>query len=387
MDQIQKNAKIRETSKTTRERHSHMLCRVFEVKIVNGKLSQKKKELLDQYFREAKWLRNSELAKGFDNMNINSKTAMVKVGDTYEERPLTILGSQVKQDVVNNLKSEIYGLATKKKKGQKVGQIKFKSYCNSVPLRQYGNTFDIDFNKHTVSIQNMKKYPLKVRGLDQIPADAEIANAKLIRKPSGYYIHITTFVPPEPYVEIGAVCGLDFGIGNNITTNTNEMYNICVPETKAIKLASKRTNQSYHRNGGKKSNNHRKRIHKQQVAYEKLANKKYDLGNKVVHDLLSQYDLIAIQDEMIANWHKGLFGKQVQHSAMGYIKRKLKTNSKVHVVDRSFPSTQKCPVCGKNTKHLLSERSYRCQYCGYYHPSRDAKAAEMILYEVLSQSA
>ena len=53
MDQIQKNAKIRETSKTTRERHSHMLCRVFEVKIVNGKLSQKKKELLDQYFREA----------------------------------------------------------------------------------------------------------------------------------------------------------------------------------------------------------------------------------------------------------------------------------------------------------------------------------------------
>ena len=99
--------------------------------------------------------------------------------------------------------------------------------------------------------------------------------------------------------------------------------------------------------------------------------------------MLKNYDFIAIQDEMIAGWHHGIFGKQVQHSAMGFIKAKLKTSSKVHVVPRSFPSTQKCPVCGKNTKHKLSERSYHCAHCGYEHPSRDVKAAAMILSEAL----
>ncbi|MEA4923515.1 MAG: zinc ribbon domain-containing protein, partial [Eubacteriaceae bacterium] len=83
------------------------------------------------------------------------------------------------------------------------------------------------------------------------------------------------------------------------------------------------------------------------------------------------------------NWHKGLFGKQVQHSAMGSIKEKLKTNSKVHVVARSFPSTQICPVCGNKTKHPLMERQYTCDHCGYRHSSRDVKAALSILDEAL----
>jgi len=86
---------------------------------------------------------------------------------------------------------------------------------------------------------------------------------------------------------------------------------------------------------------------------------------------------------MIANWHKGLFGKQVQYSAMGFIKARLKTSPKVHVIERKFPSTQKCPECGENTKHPLEIRYYKCDYCDYYHPSRDVKSAEMILMEAL----
>ena len=86
---------------------------------------------------------------------------------------------------------------------------------------------------------------------------------------------------------------------------------------------------------------------------------------------------------MIASWHHGVFGKQVQHSAMGSIKAKLKKSSRVIVVPRNFPSTQKCPACGENTKHPLSKRDYDCGHCGYHHPSRDVKAAEMVLSEAL----
>ncbi|MBQ8994704.1 MAG: transposase [Oscillospiraceae bacterium] len=52
-------------------------------------------------------------------------------------------------------------------------------------------------------------------------------------------------------------------------------------------------------------------------------------------------------------------------------------------MSRAFPSTQKCPLCGKLTKHPLSRRSYTCQYCGYHHPSRDGKAAGSILEEAI----
>ena len=386
MDQLAKNNRIKETIHATRQRHDDMDCRVVEVKAVPGKLSKTKVGLLNTVFCEGKWLRNSELSKGdpakFDR---NAKTATVKVGDTFEERPLTLLGSQIKQDIVDALKSEMRGLATKKAKGERVGRLRFKSYCNSIPLRQHGNTYTIDFANNAISIQKLKNYPIKVRGLSQIPEGAELANAKLVRKPSGYYFHITVYCPRKEYAATGHACGIDFGIGNNLTLTTGEVINITVPEDKGVKLASRRMHRSYHKNGGKKTSNHRKRVKRVQAAYEKLNNRKRDISNKVVSQILSENDFIAIQDEMISAWHKGLFGKQVQHSSMGFIKRRLKTNRQVYTVERAYPSTQKCPVCGKNTKHPLSKRSYDCQYCGYHHPSRDIKAATMILMEAINQ--
>lgn len=378
-----KNLAIKNTIKKTRERRSRMSCRVFEVKVVRGKLSHEKKEHLDALFREAKWLRNSELSK--DDISLfdrNAKLAVIKVGEAFEERDLTHLGSQMRQDVVDQLKSDARSLAALKSHGRKVGKLKFKSFCNSVPLRQYGTTYRIDFENNTISIQGFRK-PFNVRGLSQIPDDAEIANAKIVRKSSGYYFHITTYSMPKEDESSGALCGIDFGIGTNMTFDNGAEIDICVPETHAVKLASKKMSKAFCRNGRKKTNNHRKRVHRLQRAYERQNNIKRDKANKVVHDILSNHDFVAIQDEMIANWHKGLFGKQVQHSAMGFIKAKLKTSSKVHVVARSFPSTQRCPVCGRDTRHTLSMRSYTCSYCGYTHPSRDVKAAEMILSEAL----
>ena len=122
-----------------------------------------------------------------------------------------------------------------------------------------------------------------------------------------------------------------------------------------------------------------------QKAYEHDTNKRHDIANKVVHNILTEHDFVAIQDEMIHNWHSGLFGKQVQHSAMGSIKAKLRGNFKTHVVERSYPSTQICPSCGCKTKHPLSKREYDCAYCGYHHDSRDIKSAQSILDEAHRQ--
>ena len=71
------------------------------------------------------------------------------------------------------------------------------------------------------------------------------------------------------------------------------------------------------------SNNRHKTVKLIQREYQKLSNKKQDKANKIVSKL-KKYDRIYMQDEQIARWHKGLFGKQVQHSCLGIVKAKLR---------------------------------------------------------------
>ena len=379
MDRLAKNQKIKETGKATRERRKDMLCRVFEVKVDLSRMSKSQRNDVNTLFREAKWFRNAYLAD--NGLSDKSRSVKVKVKDVFEERELTLLGSQIKQSIISEVKDSIRGLAMLKEKGHKVGALKFKSVCNCVNLKQFHVTYDIDKDRSRIRVQGIRK-PFKVRGLEQIPDDAEIANAKFIRKASGLYFHITCYVPKEEKHIPHRSVGIDFGISDNLVfSDGREPVNICVPESKGTKLASRRMNKALSHNGNQKSNKHYKRKNKVRKAYEKDKNRRKDLANKAVHEILNNYDFIAIQDEMIHNWHKGIFGKQVQHSAIGVIKEELKNSSNVYVVSRDFPSTQICPECGKLTKHPLKMRSYTCQYCGYHHPSRDEKAAGSILEE------
>jgi putative transposase len=381
MSSVAKNEKIKQAIQATREKHMNMMCRVFELKLNTQKMSRTQREQLTTYFLEAKWRRNSIVAN-FTSAIRNAKSAIVKVGDTFEERPFSILGSQVIQDIYDSVKTELKILHRKKAKGEKVGKLKFKSVCNCIPLRQYNTTYRIDFVRKRVRIQNIRK-SFRVHGLEQIPQTADITNAKLIRRASGFYLNVTCFVPKEPSEPTGKMIGVDFGIGHNLTLSSGETIDISVSESKGVKLASKKVNQAYKRNGKKKTSNHNMRVKKLRRAYERDTNRRHDKANKAVHEILSNNDFIAIQDEMIHNWHAGLFGRRVQYSAMGYIKAKLKSNLKTYVVSRSYPSTQICPVCGKKTKQPLKKRDYDCNYCGYHHVSRDVKSAQTILERAL----
>lgn len=381
---MNKNQQIAQTLHETIERHSSMRCRTFEIKVVSNKLNREQKETISGIFREAKWIRNA-LISDMDCLKGNFRSVSVKVGDHFEERQLQYIGSQIKQSVVKQVHSELKGLKTHKQNGDKTGKLRYKSYCNSVNLKQYKVTYSILWDKNRIKIQGIKK-PLYVRGLKQIPADAEIANGRLVRKASGLYVYITCFTEKEAPAHTGHMVGIDFGIEHNLTFSDGRTADICVPESKGVKLASIRVNRGLKHNGNnKKAENHQKRKYRLRIAYERDSRRRKDQADKTVHELLESNDFIAIQDEMIQQWHAGIFGKQVQHSAMGTVKGKLKNSSKVRMIERSYPSTQVCPVCGKLTKHPLSQREYQCMHCGYHHDSRDQKAAQSILAEAIRQ--
>lgn len=110
----EKNRKIRESGKATRERRSDMDCRVIFVKIQENRLSKAKLEKLYRCFLEGKWLYNAVVASETLTLD-NTKTVQVKVRDTFEEREIAILSAQMKQSVVDSIKTNIFNLSKAKK--------------------------------------------------------------------------------------------------------------------------------------------------------------------------------------------------------------------------------------------------------------------------------
>ena len=368
-----KNYKIKQTLLATKSRRKGMDCVVFELKIDSSKISKVKRASLEQAFREAKWIYNEALASE-DIFKYDAKRSVgVQVFnpisglcDLIEIRPLT-LGSQIKQSLVQRTKQNIINLSLAKKKGRKVGKLKFKKEVNSIPLKQAGTTFKIE--RCNVTVQNLGKF--KVSGLNQIRSEFEIANAILLRKPSGYYFKITIFrekvikTPDKPPI------GLDFGIKDAIVDSNGVKYNWKF-ETKKIKRDHKRASRKK-----KGSKNRQKAIQKLRKSYENVNNQKDDASNKFVASL-KKYEKVVIQDENLRGWQAGLFGSQIQSSILGRIKAKIKTLATSQVIGRFLPTTQLCPKCEKKNKIPLSKRIYDCP-CGFSHPCRDTKAAQIIL--------
>ena len=378
MNMSEKYIKQRETLRLTRLKRQSQKCRVIELKIDSSKLNDKELEQLKMYFVEAKWLYNFILSQE-NPFKYDYKTNPIKIktkdGD-FVDKELQYLPISCKQSIVNMLRQNIVNLSKAKKKGNKVGRLKFKSSYDSIDFCGYGRGRTHYITKdNKFKITGIKKH-LKVFGLDQIKPTYEFANAKLIQKPSGYYIKLTTFefITPDqllnkPIKEVG----LDFGIKNNITTSEGEIFNISIEETEHLKRLQRKLSRQQ-----KGSNNRYKTRLKLQKEYEKITNKKKDVVNKLCNYLFTNYSKIYIQDELIHLWHKSLFGKQVQHSCLGLIKSTLKRSNSTTVISSLFPTTKMCYQCGTINNIDLSERTYRCQ-CGLVE-DRDIKSAKTILH-------
>lgn len=353
--------------KLTQAKRQLQTCKVYEVKIDRSHLSKFTKSHLASLFREAKWFYNYCLSH--DNINDADTTARqvpVKVGSEYEDRTLTTLQAQMKQGIKTRLFGSLASLHSLKENGHKVGCLKFKGVVNSVPLKQYNKTYFI--KKDKVRIQGLKSW-LRVRGLQQISTEAEIANAVLVRKNNDYYLNITTYTNPKKQVPETSI-GIDFGCETQLTFSNGIKVEFQVPVSKRLK----RLDRKIMKKRRKDSKNKDKDKEKRRIEYEYLTNCKKDIRHKLVSAITSNYKYVCFQDESIHAWHSGSHGKKVQHSGIGGILADLKHKAVTSImVDKFFPSTQLCPECGRKNKLSLSERIYICG-CGYSE-DRDVKSA------------
>ncbi|MCD6550937.1 hypothetical protein [Thermotoga sp.] len=102
-----KAEQIKNTLQEVRKRRQAQKPVVYELKLQN--LSKRKSEVLRKAFLEAKWLYNW-LVSGAERLEIPANRVSVveiKVGDSFETRELTVLGSQIKQEIADRIKDNL----------------------------------------------------------------------------------------------------------------------------------------------------------------------------------------------------------------------------------------------------------------------------------------
>ena len=392
MSNVDKNKQIKKTLAETKERRKSQKCFVFSTKIDYSKLNKLQKEQLQMLFIEGKWVYNDILnfigsGRKLSEYDTKKKSVLVKQKDgTFVERKLNYLTSSYRDSLVTKIKDSLNSLKELKKKGHKVGKLKFKSECNQLNLKQFKVTHRIKSLKK-VSIQGIKG-DFRVHGLEQFADNpyTEIANAKLLKKSDGYYIHWTVYISKDklPVIEKNEkLLGIDFGCGTSFTFSDGRKIDFKLKEPECIKklqksLARKRKYETQK----KHSNQYKSDKRKLEKKYQKLANKKNDTSNKLCHSLMS-YNQVVIQDENLRGWHKGGHGKAVQHSILGRVKKKLKTMSNVTVLSRFAPTTKLCFNCGEVHKEIkLWDRVFECD-CGV-GMDRDIHAAQCMVWMYLN---
>ena len=377
MDRLEKNKQIAQTMKETYIKRKSQDCKCFKFKIDKSNLSKTQANQLKMQFVEAKWIYNYLISQddiySFDYKNLSKITHKDKNRNDIETS-IQYIGSSVKQAIIQDIINQIKGLSVIKKKGHKVGKLKFKSEYNSINLKQYNNTHSIRGNKF--KIQGIKKL-IRVRGLDQLSKydNIDYANAKLLYDGIDYYIILTCFIDKEEKQYKNDIVGIDMGVSTSLTLSNGTKYDISIGESEKLKhLQVKLSKQK------KGSNNRYKTIKKIRKEYIHINNKKNDISNKIIHSILNDNKIIVIQDEQISEWRQdGMSGSKIQHSILGRIKSKLVNNDRTIILDKWFPTTKYCRHCGSKVELESKDRIFECPKCKTKE-DRDIHAANNMIY-------
>jgi putative transposase len=123
--------------------------------------------------------------------------------------------------------------------------------------------------------------------------------------------------------------------------------------------------------------------------HERIANQWADYLHKLTTQLASTYAVLGMENLNVAGMLRNhRLALSLADASFGEIRRQLQYKSdwfggRVVRIDRFYPSSQLCSVCGVKYPGLrLEDREWTCQKCGMHH-DRDVNAARNIHAEAL----
>ena len=217
-----------------------------------------------------------------------------------------------------------------------------------------------------------------------------INNAIIKRTPSGkYFVVLNVEFEPEVKQNAGGSIGIDVGIKEFYSdSNGNAVSNPKFLEKSSKKLRREQRRLSRKQKG---SNNRNKQRIKVAKVYEKITSQRNDFLQKISTMLISENQVICIEDLKIKNMVRnrklarcissvswGKFFNMLEYKANWY-------GNEIIKVPTMYPSSQTCSCCGYKNPLVknLSVRKWECPNCHTKH-DRDTNASINILNKGLS---
>lgn len=227
-----------------------------------------------------------------------------------------------------------------------------------------------------------------IRVIDHREVRGIISRCTLSKTPAGkYLVSVLSQEQYQPKEKTGAICGVDLGLKDfAITSDGVKFKNNKYTKKYEKKLAKAQKHLSRKTRGSNSFERQRRRV---ASVHEKIANSRRDNLHKVSHQLVTDYDIIVLEDLNIKGMVKNhKLAKHILDAGwgifVGLLEYKADWNDKQIIrINRFFPSSKTCCECGWVKQDLsLSVREWTCPLCNAAH-DRDFNAANNILKEGL----
>ena len=340
-------------------------------------------ELLAKHFGCSRFVYNYFLNQRKEQYKLTGKS------DNYyaQAKTLTILKKQKETAWLNEVNAQTLQFAIRSldkaynnffKKRTKFPKFKSKHSKNSFTVPQTSSVAGgrLVIRKFTEGIKC--RVHRKIKG--------KVGMVTITKTPSGKYF-VSVFTEEEyitPIKKTGKSIGVDIGLKDLVVTSEGEKINNNRYTRKyEYKLAKAQQHLSRKKKSSRGFENQRLKVAR---LHEKIANSRADYLHKCSISLVRRYDTICIEDLNVKGMTKNhRLSKSITDASWGNFVSMLTykaewNDKKVVKVDRYFPSSQTCNVCGYLNKDIkdLSIRKWECPECHSHH-DRDINAAINIL--------
>ena len=248
------------------------------------------------------------------------------------------------------------------------------------------NSIELDLEKRLIKLPKLKW--VKIRGYRNKEKINVIIKSAVIRRYAGKH-YVSVLVEEEiskPIFTPRNIIGIDLGIKDLIVTSYNEkIKNTIKDRSKKLKGLQRAL---FRCKPGSK-NRYKIKL-KIQRLWQKIKNARKHLIHDITNKLIKENDIIACENLNVKSMYKDHnIAKNLNSNPISEIIRVLKYKAewygkKIIQIDRYYPSSQKCSVCGFQNKEIknLSVRKYECPKCHTEH-DRDFNASVNIMFEGL----
>ena len=251
------------------------------------------------------------------------------------------------------------------------------------------NTFETRHISLTTPLKNIKFRCSDLYFSRLQKYNKNIRNATLSKTKSGnFFLSILIEMEDDElkrFEHTNEQAGIDLGVKDFVITSDGDVFenkHFFKKEEKQMKKLQRQLSKKV-----KGSNNKKKEQVRIAKLFERITNKKDAYIHYVTNKLLTYFDIIFMEDlnvqGMLRNHH---LAKAIQEVGFYKFKETLVNKSLVNdkqvvFIDRFYPSSKTCSVCGYKKQDLrLSDREWVCPKCGTKH-DRDINAAVNILLE------